>query len=676
MSHRILSLVLLATLLTSCSGDAVPDLLPVPAPDLSAAAPAVQEQLAEKREALDAAMENAGSEPVVAAKAHGDLGLTYLLYDFLDAARACFDNARRLDPGNFRWVYLAGYLRQVEGRLQEAVPLLERAAEMEPDYLPAHLRLGRARLEMGQTEEAEGHFRDALEVEPESAPAFEGLGRAAAARGDEPSAVSSFRRALDLEPEASGVRYALGQALLRLGETQAATRELEQAGDLPTRIPDPLINPLAAQARSEQFYSMQGAEALEDRDFQAAAGAFRALLEQNPQSFPGHLGLSRALRAMGDVEGAAETLEAALDQGAAEDPERDAETRADILRELGVLEAGIGNRESALRHLQQSLALEPDSVATRVRVGDLLARSQRFDEALAQYDEALELQPEGPAVPSLRVRRATVLVNLERGDEAVEEFRRALEQTPDDPVVHHLFAEALEFLGRKAEAQEERRKAEELSDSGTQQVRLLLREAGEAVGAQDFDTALERYREVIEREPELAAGRSGLARVLGHLGRYDEAIEEFDRALELDPRDLSLLRGRITALVLGERWGEARMALNEALRLYPREKDLALLQVRLLASAPDATVRDGSLALEVARRVALEDDGAQTRQAMALALAEAGSPSEAVEIQRALVVEAERTRSPRLPRLRERLEAFQAGRAWAASRPEEVLEGL
>ena len=38
--------------------------------------------------------------------------------------------------------------------------------------------------------------------------------------------------------------------------------------------------------------------------------------------------------------------------------------------------------------------------------------------------------------------------------------------------------------------------------------------------------------------------------------------------------------------------------------------------------------------------------------------------------------EAERVGSPRLPRLRERLEAFEAGRAWAASRPEEVLEGL
>ena len=64
----------------------------MPAPDLASADPAVREQIAEKRAALDAALERAGSEPAVAADAYGDLGLTYLLYDFLDAAGVCLDS--------------------------------------------------------------------------------------------------------------------------------------------------------------------------------------------------------------------------------------------------------------------------------------------------------------------------------------------------------------------------------------------------------------------------------------------------------------------------------------------------------------------------------------------------------------------------------------------------------
>ena len=658
--------------LTACSGRDVPDLEPVPTPDLSAADPGVQEQLAEERAALDQALERVASEPAVAAAAYGDLGLVYLLYDFLDAAGVCFDNARRLDPGDFRWTYLAGYLRQVEGRLPEAVPLLERTTEMEPDYLPAHLRLGRARLEMGQLDRAEEHFERALEVEPRAAAAFEGLGRVAAARGDDEAAVKRFRRALEIEPEASGVRYALGQTLRRLGDVEAATRELAQAGDVPTRIPDPLINPLATRARSEQFYSMQGAEALEDEDYESAAGAFRALLEQNPQSFPGYQGLSRSLRALGDVQGAADTLGEALEKGAAED---DAEIRAEILRELALLKSELGRGDGALDHLRRAVELQPGHVPTRVRLGDLLARARRFEEAVEQYDRALEAEPEAPGAAAVRVRRATALVNLERGEEAVAEFRRALEAAPEDPVVHHLFAEALAFLGRTEEAEEQRRLAEELSDSDAQRIRLLLREASEAIADQDFEGALERYREVLELAPERVDARNGRARVLGHLGRYGEAVEEFDRALELAPRNLSLRAGRIRALVLAERWGEARVALNDTLRLYPREKDLALLQVRLLATAPLPQVRDGELALEVARRVAREDEGVAVRQALALALAETGQWDGAAEIQRELVAEAERAGSPPvLPRLRERLETFEAGRAWVAREPAEVLE--
>lgn len=668
-------LVLLLLSLASCTGSDLPDLEPVPGPDLSAADPAVQEQIAEKRDALDRALDQVGSEPAVAAAAFGELGLVYVLYDFLDAAGVCFDNARRLDPGDFRWTYLAGYLRQVQGRLPEAVPLLERTTEIEPEYLPAHLRLGRARLEMGQIDRAEEHFEKALEIEPRAAAAFEGLGRVAVARGDDAAAVASFRRALELEPEASGVRYALGQTLRRQGDVEAATRELEQAGDVPTRIPDPLINPLAAQARSEQFYSMQGAEALEDEDYESAAGAFRALLEQNPRSFPGYQGLSRALRSMGDLEGAVETLEEGLENGAEKDPARDAGTRADLHRELALLTAELGDEDEALGHLQRAVELEPEHVPTRVRYGDLLARSRRFEAAVEQYDRALELQPSGPGVPAVRVRRATALVNLERGEEAVAEFRRALELTPEDPVVHQLFAETLAFLGRTEEAEEQRRLAEELSDSDAQRIRLLLREAGRAITDGDFEGALERYREVLELAPERVEARDGLARVLGHLGRYQEAVTEFDRALELAPRNLSLRAGRIRALVLAERWGEARVALNDTLRLFPREKDLALLQVRLLATAPEPRVRDGELALEVARRVAREDDGVATRQALALALAESGRWDEAAELQRELVAEAERAGSTRiLPRLRERLETFEDGRPWVARGPEEVLE--
>lgn len=665
----------LALLLAGCATGAGPELPAVPSPDLSAAEPAVQQQIADKRAALDAALARAGSEPAVAAGAFGDLGLAYLLYDFLDAAGVCFDNARRLDGGDFRWVYLSGYLRRTEGRLPEAVPLFEKAAEMEPDFLPAHLRLGRARLEMGEIDRAETHFQNALEVDPESAAAFEGLGRVAVARGNDTAAVESFRRALVLEPEASGVRYALGQALRRQGDTETAARELEQAGDVPTRIPDPLINPLAAQARSEQFYSMQGAEALEDQDYSSAAASFRALLAQNPASIEGYRGLATSLSGMGDPDGAIEALETALTEGKEDDPDRDKKLRVEIHRRLAGLLEKRGDDPRAIDHLREAIELEPDAPTPHVRLGDLLARTRRFEEALTQFDAALDRL--GGASSPVLVRRATVLVNLGRGDQAVADFRRAIEAAPEDPMVRQRFAEALDFLGRKREAQEQRRQAERLAGAGAQRLRLLLHQADGRIDAGDFEAASDLLRQAVDLAPDSVPARDRLARVLAHLGRYDEAVAELDHALEKAPRDLSLRLARIRALVLGYRWGEARVALNEALRLFPRDKDLALLQVRLLATVPDPQVRDGALALEVARRVAKEDASAETRQALALALAASGKPGEAAEIQRDLVAEAERAGDAQhLARLRERLTAFETGHGWIARQPEAILEGL
>jgi putative thioredoxin len=193
----------------------------------------------------------------------------------------------------------------------------------------------------------------------------------------------------------------------------------------------------------------------------------------------------------------------------------------------------------------------------------------------------------------------------------------------------------------------------------------------------DSETAAARYREALAADPGDLASRSGLAAALGRWGRWDQAAAEYARVVEAAPGDATAHRGLIAALVLGGRYGPARVALAEALRRLPRDAGLALTQVRLLATAPDAAVRDGALAADVARRVAADRDEPVVRESLALALAEAGRPEEAAEIQRALVAEAERAADPGLTALRRaRLEAFERGRGWVARSPEEIVEPL
>lgn len=644
----------------------------VPEPDLTAAADGVREQILGQRARLDEVLANPSSAPAERAQAYGDLGLRYLLYDFLDAAAAAFDAARTLAPGDYRWTYLAGYLHLTQGRLDPAVELLEDALELQPDFLPAVVRLARARLERGETAAARQLFQRALELDPSSAAAFEGLGKAADVEGDARAAADYFEKALAQAPEADSLHYALGQAYRNLGDLERARYHLERRGEAPVRVPDPLLNPLADIGAGPQFYLIRGAEALEKGEYETAAAAYARAVEEDPESFQGYRGLSRAVEKLGDLRGAVGHLETALDKATTGDAERDRHERAEARRILGGLEALAGDDAAAIDHFARSLELEAEQPSVRMKLANALARVGRFEEALEHYDLLLASHPE--IAGDLYSKRATTLVNLGRRDAAIADFRRAVEAAPEDAELRLRFAEALEYLGETEAAAEQWAAAARLTGDDAERARLLAEDGRRLVTQGRYDEAIAQLTESLRLAPEAAPVRSELASVLGHVGRFDEAIAEFRKIIEAEPRHATARRGEIVALLLTGRYGEARVRLQEALREFPQDAQLAHVQARMLATVPDPRVRDGHLALEIARRLAAVRQDLRVRETLAMALAEAGRFDEAVEVQRGVVAEAERRGDAGLLRdVRGKLEAFARGEAWTAASADEIL---
>ncbi|MEM7479810.1 MAG: tetratricopeptide repeat protein [Acidobacteriota bacterium] len=641
-----------------------PDLQPTPDLDLSGAEAGARDQLESQRAEIEAllAQPATADAQAEAAESFGALGLLYVAYEFLAAAEVCLDNAATLQPEDYRWTYLRGYLAGVQGRLPEAVARYEETLEREEALLPAWLRLGRAHLELGESAAARRAFEEALRLAPEVAAAHEGLGRVAAAEGDPAAAVEAFERALALEPRATGVYYALGQAHRDLGDGEAAAAALARRGDVATRIPDPLISSLANVAESAQFYLMQGAEALEDERFEDAAAAYREAIERDPGQLAAARGLAFALEALGDAEGAIGVLEEGLEWVAPDAPDDDL---AEVLRLLGGLHLRLGRHSEGIERLRESLALNPDRPTLRAALANALARTERFDEALVEFDRLVdEMDDSDPAIPALWEKRGTVRMALGQRRGALADFRAAAAAEPADSELRRRLAAALDRLGDSAAAARERAAAERLAGGSDGVARLRVAES--RVRAGRYEEAIALYRETLRQDPTLQPARFGLASVLGHLGRFDQAVAEFEALLESSPRSGVAHRGRVVSLLLAERWGEARLALRDALSALPRDRDLALTQIRLLATAPDPRVRDGALAEEVARRVAQVSDSASSREALALALAEQGLFPPAIELQRSL--------SGALAA--ERLAAFEAGRAWTARGADEILVDL
>ncbi len=652
----------------------VPELQAIPEPELSGADAAVRDQIAAGRSKVEALLEGAGERPGELAQAMGDLGLLYFTYSFVGAAEVCFANARALAPDDHRWPYLLGYLFKMEGRLPEAITALERARELAPEDLPSLLRLAKARLEQGEREAAGEIYARALELEPGSAPALDGLGRVAAASGDAEAAAGYFEKVLELQPFATSTHHALGLAYRKLGRLEEARSHLEQGGDAGVQIDDPLLVSLIELGQSAEIYLLRAAQAMDSERWDQAAALYPKALELDPSDFMAHKALSFALEKLGDVDGALDQLHQALELATTGDEEQDRSEHAEIYRVMGGIEVLHGREAAAREHFQKSVELDPERLDARLKLANALARAGDLEGALEHYDVILERQPESSEI---LVKRATALINLRRPDDALAAFERALAASPDDPEIRRRYAEALEYLGESAAASAQRRAAQGGSGDDGERVGRLIAEAQRDTRDGRYAQAIERYRQAIELDPKELDARYELATVLGHLGRFEAALEEFAIVIEAAPRHGRARRGEVTALLLLERWGAAREKLNQALRVLPRDRALAHVQARLLASAPDPRVRSGALAVEVASRVFEARREPASAETLAMAFAEAGRFDQALELQRQLVAAAEQAGAEReSARLREMLTAYESGRAWRAAGPDDILKVL
>lgn len=407
---------------------------------------------------------------------------------------------------------------------------------------------------------------------------------------------------------------------------------------------------------------------MDDRDWAAAAGAFRAALDQDSGSVVAARGLAVALERLGDVGGAVAALESVLATAAGEE-------RALLLGNLGGLAALAGDEPAALARYLESLAIVADQPDLLLRAGNALARRGRFEEAIEQYDRLIAAVPEW--APVVLEKRATALVNLGRADQAVADFRRAVEGAPEDHRLRMRYAAALDFLGRPDEAARQRAAAGRGTGDEEGRLAWLVESAMQRAREGDPEGAAEGLRRVVEENAERTDLRYTLAALLAQTGRFAEAVDEFERVLAAAPRHADARRGQVVALILSERFGEARVKLQEALRNFPRHEGFALTQVRLLATSPDPRVRDGALAVAIGERVYAERREPPVRQALALAYAARGDFAAAVELQRQLVAEAEGAGDAAyLEASRARLDAFSAGSAWVAGSPGEILAAL
>jgi tetratricopeptide (TPR) repeat protein len=155
--------------------------------------------------------------------------------------------------------------------------------------------------------------------------------------------------------------------------------------------------------------------------------------------------------------------------------------------------------------------------------------------------------------------------------------------------------------------------------------------------------AIAHFTKAVAFSPSYVEAQMALGDALRAAGRPEASLAHYAEAVRNNPRSADARLGYALALVRLRRYAAAKQWLEESVGAQPDRPELAHALARLLASAPDAGVRDGQRALAMMKELYSSYRTAYVGETMAMTLAEVGQFDEAVAIQRSIVAAARQT---------------------------------
>jgi tetratricopeptide (TPR) repeat protein len=477
----------------------------------------------------------------------------------------------------------------------------------------------------GELEQAIATLERALQIRPEDLPS---LIRTAQIELDNirlEQAETRFQQVLALDPGNAAAHYGLGRIAMLREDFPGAITHFEEA--LARQVQASTAHyqlglayrEIGNMDKARTHLARQGRTEVEFED-----PLMQELRELVRGSSLFVVGATRA-KAAGEWEEAVTLFKLAL----AADPNNNAARLA-----LATTYMQSGEVEAATRELQQALMLDPENLAGHYNLGTILAQQGQTAAAIAHLEHAIAIDPE---LEIAHINLAVILARQGDLDEAEHHYAQALRVQPDD-----------------LEARQQR-------------AQLLLR-------LERVDEAIAELEWLAREQPKSVDTQVELARALGTAGRYGDAADTFGRALQMAPGDIELQYARGLALLFSERYAEARDHLEESVRQSPQSLPLRHLLARFLATSPEASLRDGRRALQMAQEVMRAQPIPEYAETVAMAFAETEQFDQAASVQQQIITRVGANTDPataeRFRRHLELYEKHQPVRApWLVRRP-------
>ncbi|MFN0169039.1 MAG: tetratricopeptide repeat protein [Bryobacteraceae bacterium] len=313
-----------------------------------------------------------------------------------EEARKVNDQIREANPKDSDAMALHGMLLLEKGEIDSATSQLRAVIARAPDNFVAHYNLGRALLQKRDVENARVQFAEAIRLRPTYLPARLAVSQIELSRREYSKALKTTDETLQIAPSNIPARLIRTAANLGLGNNPLVRNELD-------------IILKAAPNNKDALFQMGVLSAIE-KDFKQAEDYYRRCYDLNT----------------GNARGLMAQVELIMGQ---KQPER------------------------AIRILDEEIQKYPSRLEFRVAKANLLTRSDRYDDALAEYEWLLNrLDKNSPMAGDILLRLGETLRRKGDGDGAIAALQKAKVILPNNSLVLNTLALLLDGAGRKEEA--------------------------------------------------------------------------------------------------------------------------------------------------------------------------------------------------------------------------------
>jgi tetratricopeptide (TPR) repeat protein len=325
---------------------------------------------------------------------------------------------------------------------------------------------------------------------------------------------------------------------------------------------------------------------------------------------------------------------------------------------LGVALQKKGRFDDAIANYQKALEIRPDYALALGNLGITLQQRGRVGEAVADFKRTLELDPGNVKVQN---NLGLILSGSGQFDEAIEHYQKALEVMPTYAEASYNLALALEGKGQWdaaiAQLQNTLAIMPDFAPAHNNLGNALQR-------ANRLDEAIAHYRKAVESRPDYALAYANLGGALLQKGDTDDAIAAFRTALRIKPDDADACFDLGAALQREGEFEDAIAQYRKALEINPNFVEAASNLAYLYAACRDPRLRNGGQAQDLAQRANQMSGGSNPviLDILAAAYAETGRFSQAEDtVRRAIGIAGAQGDSRESDLLRQHLKLYLAG---------------